>query len=395
MKHTGRALCALLCLILLLSGCSPQGEQPSVSAAPSPALPQESEAAPVPEETVPPVSEAPEEPELLLWMTRDCPLTVSLTAYADEYREQSVGTPLRIRVFDDEETMREAMRTERPDLLLCDSRLAAQLAGEGELSSALPWPELLPLFQADPAVCGGGFAPLGAELPVLITRQDTLPRVADCASLEALCAKAVQYAREQGRPFLSADSFSQIFADALAQRGCPFYAMREQDLENEAFRDVYNLLADTAFEGGLVSADGPVLTLVAGGELACGICSSREVLGAEQDGLLALPLPPMEGCEALVETRIWGIALAADGQEAALDFLGWLNENGRAQAAALDSLLVPAAPGDWSDYAGTAADGLLHAAEVCRPYLPEADGFYARNGAKFEQSFRAALALLG
>ena len=56
--------------------------------------------------------------------------------------------------------------------------------------------------------------------------------------------------------------------------------------------------------------------------------------------------------------------------------------------------VVPAADGTWRE-ADAVTEGLAEAAQSARLWLPDEDCGYLRHGADFEQSFRAALALLG
>ncbi len=303
---------------------------------------------------------------------------------AEEYAAAHPERALELRRFATAAELNAALTSEQPDLLLCGEEMAAQLPG------ALPagLPELL--FDAPE-----GFVPLGAELPVLVLREDDRALLEGCDSLEALCEAAVQYGRQHESAFFSADSFARIFACALRQKGSPFFAMREQDLESADYRTVYNQLAEAAFEGGLIAADSPVMAAVTRGELVCGLCSSRELLANEREGLAVRPLPPMAGCEALLDLRLWGLAvLPGADTEAAADFLSFLLADGRMAEAALAAGLIPGADGAWSE-ADEVLAGLAEAARSARFWLPEAESGYRLRGAAFEESFRAALALLG
>ena len=383
MKQAPKALLLLLCLALLLCGCGTEAMPPE--SAPE-TLPAETPAPePTMEASAPPAPSAePARPVLRLWLSEDEALCDAFSALAEDYAAAQPEHALELRRFTTAAELNTALTGEQPDLLLCNERMAAQLPG------ALP--EALPslLFDAPE-----GFVPLGAELPVLALREENRALLEGCDTLEALCEAAASYGRQTGKPFFSADSFAQLFACALAQKGSPFFAMREQDLESEDYRTLYNLLAEAAFEGGLVPLNEPVLAAVSRGELVCGICSSRELLTGDRRELAVRPLPPMAGCEALTDAKLSGLAVlpGADAQAAA-DFLNWLLADGRAADAALISGLIPAADGTWRE-ADAVTAGLAEAAQSARLWLPDEDSGYLRHGADFEQSFRAALALLG
>ena len=393
MRQALRAFILLLSLALLLGGCgqpgTPSEPQPSASAQPT-----EPAAAPTAVPTVTP-PEPTKEPGLTLWLAEDAPLGEAVQAMAAQYNGQQPAMPVRVRSFASEAALLTALTGAQPDLLLCGERTAAALAAADSLGT-LAWPdEPTGLFRDVPGCADGGFFPLGAELRVLALREENQALLDGCDSLEALCETAAGYGRRQERPFFSADSFARLFACAMAQKGAPFYAMREQDLESEDYRSFYNLLAEAAFEGGLIPLEEAVLQVVRRGELVCGICNSCELLTGDREGLAALPLPPMAGCEALTDVKISGLAvLPGADPEGAARFIGWLHAEDRIAEAALAASLIPAADGAWRE-ADAVSAGLALALQNARFWLPPENGGLLLHGAAFEQSFRAALALLG
>lgn len=383
-----RWLALLLCLVLL-AGCTEAAPEATESSTPAP-TPTAAPTPPTAETDAPPAeTEAAEVQSLVLWLAEDAPLVEHLDALAAAFSAQHPETPLRIFRFSDAEELRRALAQGKPDLLLCSGGQAAALAAEGKLAANMDEEAALllrPCFQSAPS----GFFPLGGELPVLVVKEENRALLPASGSLEDFCAQAEGYARRYELPFFSVDSFTSLFAGTLAQKGSPFYAMREMDLESEAYREVYNMLAGSAFEGGLVSLDEAVLSAVERGDLVCGICSSRELLDDAAEDIVVLPLPPMAGCEALTESTLWGLAVPEGAQSGAADFLAWLYAQPAAAEAALDAGLLPAAGSDWE-----AAERFAAVLEGCRVCCSTEDSGFARNGTNFEQSFRAALALLG
>lgn len=394
MRQAWKALALLLCLTLLLGGCG----QPEAQPEPQPSISIEQRPEPSAEPSAEPTAlptETPGSRELTLWLAEDAPLAEAIHRLSAEYNAQQPAWPLLLRSFASEERLVAELGEAQPDLLLCGERTAAALAASDALGS-LAWPdEPAGLFRDVPGCAEGAYFPLGAELRVLALREENRALLDGCDSLEALCETAADYGRRQNRPFFSADSFARLFACALAQKDSPFFALREQDLESGAYRALYNLLAEAAFEGGLIPLEEAVLPAIRRGELVCGIVSSRELLTGERDGLIALPLPPMAGCEELADAGLCGLAvLPGADAEGAARFLGWLYAEDRASEAALAAGLLPAAEGAWSE-ADAVAEGLAQALERARFYLPPEDGGLLLRGADFEHSFRAALALLG
>lgn len=394
MKQTRMLLALLLCAALLLSGCgqpgTPSEPQPGISAQPT-AAPTAAPAA-VPSAAPPEPTEAP---GLTLWLAEDAPLGEALQALAEKYNAQQPAMPVRLKSFASESALTAALTGSQPDLLLCGERTAAALMAADTLGT-LAWPdEPEGLFRDVPGCAENAFFPLGAELRVLALRGENRALLDGCDSLETLCETAAGYGRRQDKPFFSCDSFARLFACALAQKGSPFYGMREQDLESGDYRTLYNLLAEAAFEGGLIPLEEAVLPAVRRGDLVCGICSSRELLTGDREGFAALPMPPMAGCEALTDAKICGLAvLRGADPEGAARFLGWLYAEDRAADAALAAGLIPAVDGAWSG-ADDVLSGLAMAAQSARFYLPPENSGLLLHGAEFEQSFRGALALLG
>lgn len=385
MKGKGRLWAALLLCLALLCGCASDVRQTADGPAQDTAGAGGSLRPDATQE--PRIVPEPGDPSLVLWYAQDMPLADAVSAFAADYAAQYPDRPLFVYGFGTTDELLAAMSLGRPDVLLCDARLAAALAGEGRLAPDTETAALYPAFRSAPL----GFCPLGGELPVLAILQKNRELLPAELTLEALCAAASDYGRRVERPFFSADSFASLFAGALAQKGSPFYAQREQDLESEAYCEVYNLLADAAFEGGLVSLDQPVLAAVERGELICGICSSRDLLAADREELCILPLPPMDGCEAKTEAQLWGLAvLEGENREGAALFLAWILAQPGLGESVTEAGLLPSAGEGWEGAADFAAvlDG---AVAVCS----DGNSGYALYGAKFEQSFRAALALLG
>ena len=394
MKRAGKGAALLLCLALLLTGCGAGDAQP-----PAPSAPALSPEPTAPPETLSPAetpapAEEPAARTLELWLAEDLPLCGALAELAADYGVQHPELNLKTVVYASEAELLVALERGGPDLFLCGEAAAEDLMAEGRLGS-LSLSEEAPLLFRDAPVCEAeSLIPLCAEAAVLVLKEEDRALLEDCDTLETLGRLASDYARREGKAFFSADSFAQLIACALAQKGSPFYTRRELDRGSEDYREVYNLLADAAFEGGLVSLNEPVLSAVERGNLICGVCGSRMLAKTEGDGLAVLPLPPMAGCEAMTEAQIWGLAVSAEAdEELAADFLSWLLAQEGTAHAALEAGLVPAAEVKSTDKGVFA--GLALVARSCRCFLPAPDSAYVRGGVDFERSFRETLALLG
>lgn len=378
MKRSWKGLlaAALTGLVLLLTGCGSR----SGSAPPLPVR---------------------ADPAVRLWVSEASPLCDGLLEQVEKYNALEPQAFVRVTRFADEEALAAALEEEMPELLLVNCQRMRELETRGELGAlAFPpgiEPRVLPPYRALSDTVGSGFFPLGAELPVLVALRENRELLSGCESMEALCETAAEQAEERGTPFFSADSYTRVFADAMAQRGSVFHDGYGQDRSDPVFREVYNLLAGAAFDGGLQASDEAVLPRVLRGELVCGICSSRALRGADTQQLCLFPVPPMAGCAPLAESEVWGLAAlppAAQNEEWTTQFISWLCSFDHAVSAVREAGLVPAEAGDWAKDEDAFAGELLTVAEAYRLVLP-GSGSGERGREEFEQSFRSALALLG
>lgn len=381
-----RLICILLALALL-SGCAFNAPAPQAEESAEPA-PQGMDAAPV-----------------QLWLWSGEPMSAALTALAEDYNKTQPARTLHVRVFDSEAAMGSAMNEARPDLLLCSGERGAALYAQGklrELSGEVP---LSGAFAALDESVGRSFFPLGAEVPVLAVNaaaylaSPVTSGAGDAAlgGAESLLSLAAAHGRSTGQPFFAADSWAELFALFLLQAGENFDARRETLAESERGTELYNALAEAAFARGLYTGAEDAATLVRRGYVVCALLPSRE-LTHDAEGLACYPAPLLEGGEALLPAKLWGLAVTAGSEEplpGAEAFLTWLFEPERAAALALDEGLLPAAAGR----AAEAEEGSLDAAlartiEREKLFLEREDEPWREHAADFDEQLRAALALL-
>ncbi|MBQ6466304.1 MAG: hypothetical protein IJJ43_08560 [Oscillospiraceae bacterium] len=374
MRRLPRLICILLALALLAGCAAGEPEHP----------------------------EPPERP-VTLWLWSELPLSAALAALAEDYNAAAPVHPLRLRVFDSEDQMADAMNEERPDLLLCADERARTMDGQGKLLAAAPDAALAPALAALDESVGSRFFPLGADVPLLAVNASLYlaSPVTDgvgegaLTHIDSLCSLAAAHGLSTEQPFFAAGSWAELFRLCLAREGGTLPESLAALAEDERAAALYNTLAEAAFDRGLYTGAEDAGELVRRGYVVCALLSSRS-LARENAGLAFYPAP-LAGDEALAPARLWGLAVTA-GEDEALpgvnEFLGWLLQPERAAALALDEGLLPAVP--WE--AGEAAEGTLERAlaETAASrmlVLPEADESRARRDADFDEALRAALAL--
>ena len=328
-----------------------------------------------------------------IWYRTGDPLAEELTALVHGYNRRLSPEllPVTLRVFPDEESLAAAFETARPDLLLCDHTRAMDLSARGLLRDMKgPLAGRVPAY---PASLGEGFDglgrsffPLGIQVDLLYYRSDALPEGAR-DHWESLMGWAAAYGREQRLPAFTAESFGDLFYLGLFARGEEFHALRERALRGDAYRDFYNLVAESAYQGGLAVSRYAAADLVQSGYLPCALVRSGSLRGASFQGFALSPAPETgETCPG----ECCGLAaMAREGRStrSAAAFLQWLLEEGRMNALALDSGLVPPVAASPSR-GGPLAELLTELSRTAVFHLPEGDGDYAKNRDAFEAAFR-------
>lgn len=331
-----------------------------------------------------------------LWCLEDDPLRKPLEELVQEYnRSPGEWQQVSLRCFPDEESLAAAFDTARPDLLLCSHDRAWTLEQQAllrdlraQLGTAAPdYPESLRLA---PESVGSGYFPLGVQVTLLCLREEADGSWAD---LEALCAAAAAYGREKGSAFFTADSFGELFYQTLLAQKTEFHADLLRDRDTPAYLALYNALAGCAFDRGIAVSEHGAAELVAAGALPCAAAASSEMTVLPGEGFVIRALPGLEK-NAPLPGRAMGLAVTAResrGLRSAAAFLRWVFSERRADRAALDAGLIPAAA-DGTIEAESPLEELLLALEAEHPvYLLPPEGDYIKNQAAFEQAFRAVL----
>ncbi len=331
-----------------------------------------------------------------LWCLEDDPLRQPLEELIQEYnRSPGDWQQLSLRCFPDEKSLAAAFDTLRPDLLLCSHDRAWTLEQQAllrdlraELGAAAPeYPENLSLT---PDGVGRGYFPLGVQVTLLCLREDV---DGNWGALEALLADAADYGREEGNAFFTADSFGELFYQALLTQKTEFHADLLRDRDSPAYLALYNALAGGAFDRGITLSAHGAAELVAAGALPCGAGASSAMTVLPGEGFVIRPLPGLEE-DTPLPGRAVGLAVTArEGRSlrSAAAFLRWLFSDGRAGRAALDAGLIPAALSEAPEAESPLEELLLSLGAEHPLFLLPPEGDYGKNQAAFEQAFRAVL----
>ena len=343
-----RILCLVLLACLLLTGC---GAQKADTAA------------------------------LSLWCASGDPLLPALRQAAETYNQsrKSGALPVAIREFEDAEALTNALNTTRPDLLLCSHTLAFSLSDRGlttDAGLALSYPEGI---AARAEGVGRSVFPVGSRVRLLVSREE-IP-----TDLAALCRLAAAH----GGPYLAADSFADLLCQAVLGSG-EFHADREKDCFSAAFREVWNVLAEAAFAGGITAGDASALSLLESGLPVAYVYSDSLASGVPAG--FVLTAPGTQGLPLLGDLRCLAVTAGdSRSQHGAATFLRWLFSGARPARMALEAGLVPALPGgEGTD----ALSALLLSLRERSFFYADGGSDYVKNRAAFERETRRVLDLL-
>lgn len=353
--------------------------------------------------------EPDEQHRLRLWYVKSMPLADMLEELAEKFNALGSGYAVELRGFESEERLAAAFDGGHPDLLLCGHERAFSLYDQEKLtdiSAALGTnaPEFLSGVDAYSRSVGKCYFPLGAQTQLLYVNGEaydtssTGAGVGDAAfeTIEALCSMATAYGRETGKPFMTADSFADIFFNCMLQYGSVFSADSETDMQDENYKKLYNLLADAAYNHGLRALDGNAARLTEQGETVCALVHSSQLGGTLPENMRVYPFPRVKDGDELCSAELWGVAVMTRAQEkleGAAKFIEWLCEPGQYTENALGSGCIPLITG--ARYTGTEPlqSALMDIYSNKRMYLASADSGYYKNRDAFDADFAAALEL--
>ncbi len=315
-----------------------------------------------------------------------------LEELAEEYnREKGKDSlPVSLRAFADEKAMAEALDLTRPDLLLCDYRKAEEWEEKGhlrKLNGQLPGgPDYSGSLGARLPFAGASYFPVGSAVQLLCSGKQDPDALSDP---EKLCEEVLRYRKKEGSAGFTADDFAAFFYHALLSADTQFHADMKQDKREDRFKYVYNLLAETAVEGGLLSTAYRAADAVESGALPFALADSRTLPGFS--GLVG-PSPVFQRSLQYPGRTLGFAVTAGESRDAShiAAFLAFLYGEERSCSLALANGLVPALPAEQEE-AGELEQCLLELAFYYELHLPDKDSDYEKNRLTFEAAFRNTL----
>ena len=313
-----------------------------------------------------------------------------LEKLVNEYNESLSASLLKVtlRSFPHEQALAAAFDMRPPDLMLCYHTKAAQLCDQGRLrdcaAADLQYAEGI---EQSLAFAGKSYFPLGVQVQ-LLAEAEAVFGDDELRDLESFCTAAKEYSLRKGRPAFTADDFSQLFSHALVSLDTEFHADIGMDKNGDIFKYVYNLLAETAMEGGMLATEYSAVDILLNEQLPYALTLSTELVKAS-DKLSARPEPTFRNSLKYPGLCIGFAVTAGEGRslKSVENFLNYVNQTGRNSSLALGAGLVPALP-DMQQRETSLENCLMEIGAFYELYLPSADSDYMKNRLRFEAVFR-------
>lgn len=329
-----------------------------------------------------------------LWCVRGAPMSEETEKLAEEFNSQFTRKtlPVSVRIFENETELSAAFETGSPDILLCSHYTAFSLFSAEKLT------DIGDKLSAPPAYSknvrsrsnsiGRSFFPVGFSIPVLIVNRTLLPQFS-FDNIEDFFGDASVYTAANGKPYFACDSFAEFFMTCMIRSGAEFEADYDAIEKDTTLLALYNLVAETAFEGSMVLLDEPA-EYVLGGALPCAFVSSAKLRGIPRDGLSVVDIPaPVSALAPDFFGEAYGFAITNGGCRSTADtaaFISWIFSSGRCAGMAEENCLAPAeVVTNWSGrdlFAGIVGEKIVS--------LRNADSEYSVNQKDFDERVTAA-----
>lgn len=279
-----------------------------------------------------------------LWYAEDDSLNACIPDIVDEFnaindKDIRHNITVDVRSFENYAALKEALsftrRSSGPDMIVCDANNAAVLKDGGyaaELSEYFDeWNSAE--FNSDLVKCisvNGKLAavPYAADLELMIVNEDFVSDADDISSLEDLCSTAENYYKNNSKPMFSVGDYAKFFRTTMAQFGEEFNAVSPRNTTNDNCKYIYKLLAQSAFDRGMISSDDPVKTVISG-DVPCAIVSSSEIMAHASDmgkKIKIYACPCVEDGKQVYNLDVRGICICktnSNRQNAAAEFIKW------------------------------------------------------------------------
>lgn len=303
--------------------------------------------------------------DLILWYVEGDEFHDGFADAAEEFNSLRVSgkTNVTPRGFISFEAIEKALKKvdadDAPDMIACSINEAALLYEGRHTVSCSDETLDLPLdaLNEDFVACANLndeiiAVPYAANTQMMLVNTDKIPDADQITSLEKLCSMSKKYYKENGKGMFTVADYASFFRTAMAQLGESFDAVNPRYTESKNCKNIYNLLAETAYDRGLTVSDDPVSDVVSG-KIPCAIVSSSDIMNSAdiiKESVEIYPCPCMETGNQVYTLETEGICICASSDErqsASVRFIKWFTSKQINPEFIGESGYIPAA-GDMS-----------------------------------------------
>lgn len=272
--------------------------------------------------------------EVSVWYVNDDAMWAGFEALCSEYNEgdgAEYGITVVPRSFDSSKELYDEVcsavqnGSQLPDMLACDTDFAAYLESESLLADMDAYFGRWETSDYNEAMLtaatgknGLTAVPIAAETNVFVLNTEMFSDAGAISSFEKLCSVAVEYYKRNTSSFFSISDYSMFFRSSVAQLGDEFDGVSPYDTDNENCKYVYKLLAETAYDRGVMSTNGKAAQLLAGGELAAAIVSSADIMQyaseLDDEKFVFADFPYMKDGKPVYTERVLGMTILASDE---------------------------------------------------------------------------------
>ena len=294
----------------------------------------------------PDMTPAEDDTIITVWYAEDNALNTKIPDIVEKYNsidDKSVRKNIivKTRSFVDYDELEKALnftsRSSRPDMIVCDVNHAAVLKNDGYTANLSGYSEDWAVSEFNKDLVKSASVknkmialPFAADIELMIVNTKSVSDAGGINSLEELCAAAKDYYKDNSAPMISLGNYAKFFRTEMAQLGEDFDAVSPRDTKNEKCKYIYKLIAQCAFDRGMISSDEPVKSVI-DGDIVCAVASSSEIMAQASKldkNIKIYPCPCIAGGKQVYALDVKCICVCKTDesrQNASAKFLEWFS----------------------------------------------------------------------
>jgi len=332
----------------------------------------------------------PQNAKLTVWYVQGDPIYEKTAEALSEYCGK-----IKYKAYESNDSLLDALALNTPDAVICDVALASKMEEGGYLKRI----SVNAKYNQGVADCFfsacTGYFPIGVSLYMTVLDSSKYERKTAFTSFDVMADAGTVYAEKNGEPFYALESTAVLFQSAMNSENAELKENISDNIENDSFVEVYNLLADGIFTGSF-DCDVSTVEEFAEKKLACGVFSSVELNKLERSYNF-LPMSMIASIDMNVPADIFGIAVCAkDGTQLGYmeKLIGAITEAQKCTDIALSCGCMPAVIGGVYEGDDSLYSALMAQQSTVDMFFYTLDANLMSAADSFEENFIIAMGLL-